>query len=65
MVNFDEDIPKLIIMDTHAQSAKAGTAVKQNLGHQNKELKTDMPLSEKDEVKNAEKRTRKALKDYL
>lgn len=52
-------------MDMQAQSAKTGTAVKQNTGHQSKELKTDTPLSEKDEVKNAEKRTRKALKDYL
>lgn len=30
-----------------------------------KEIKSDMPLSEKDEVKNAERRTRKALKDHL
>jgi hypothetical protein len=30
-----------------------------------KEIKTDMPMSEKDEVKNAERRTRKALKDHL
>jgi hypothetical protein len=30
---------------------------------QEKEIKTDMPLSEKDEVKDAEKRTRKASKD--
>ncbi len=28
-----------------------------------KDIKTDMPLSEKDEVKAAEKRTRKGLKD--
>ena len=30
-----------------------------------KELKTDMPLSEKDEVKDAEKRTQKASKNHL
>ncbi|MGZ3755256.1 MAG: hypothetical protein ACXVAY_13685 [Mucilaginibacter sp.] len=29
------------------------------------ELKTDMPLSEKDEVKNAETRARKELKHHL
>jgi hypothetical protein len=27
-------------------------------------IKTDMPLSEKDEVKDAEKRTRKSVKDH-
>ena len=30
-----------------------------------KEIKTDMPISEKDEVKAAEKRTNKGLKDRL
>ena len=32
---------------------------------QKKEIKTDMPLSEKDEVKDAEKRTRKSSKEHL
>lgn len=30
-----------------------------------KEIKTDMPISEKDEVKNAENRTRKSSKNHL
>jgi len=30
-----------------------------------REIKTDRPISEKDEVKMAERRTRKALKDHL
>ena len=32
---------------------------------QKEEIKTDMPISEKDEVKDAEKRTRKGLKNHL
>ena len=30
-----------------------------------KEIKTDMPISEKDEVKDAEKRTQKSSKNHL
>jgi hypothetical protein len=30
-----------------------------------KQIKTDMPLSEKDEVKDAERRTQKASKNHL
>jgi hypothetical protein len=52
-------------MKTHGEQVKDGQSVKQTGPQQNKDLKTDRPLSEKDEVKNAETRTRKALKHYL
>ena len=52
-------------MKTHAQEVKSGHSVNQTSPQQSKGLKTDNPISEKDEVKKAETRTRKALKDHL
>lgn len=54
---------KPIIMKTQIKESdrKSGKHVS---SHQ-REIKTDMPMSEKDEVKAAERRTRKALKDHL
>jgi len=49
-------IPK----DTKKESTKAGTTKPE--GQKAKELKTEGPLSEKDEVKQAEERTRKGTK---
>jgi len=50
-------------MKTHEEGNR-GQSAKTN-PQQNKELKTDNPLSEKDEVKKAETRTRKLLKHHL
>jgi hypothetical protein len=52
-------------MKTHVEEAKIGYSVKNVSPQQNNSLKTERPLSEKDEVKKAETRTRKALKDHL
>jgi len=53
-------------MKTSAAEMNSADAVKHGYTQQQgKELKTDRPLSEKDEVKKAETRTRKALKDHL
>ncbi|HEY0244877.1 MAG TPA: hypothetical protein VGC01_04885 [Mucilaginibacter sp.] len=52
-------------MKTHTQEVKSGHAVKPTSPQQSKGLKTEGPISEKDEVKKAETRTRKALKDHL
>jgi len=49
-------------MKTHTEGTKHTKTVEPQ---QTKELKTDLPLSEKDEVKKAETRTRKALKHHL
>ena len=49
-------IPK----DIKKEGTKAGTTKEQ--GQKAKELKTEGPLSEKDEVKQAEERTKKGLK---
>ena len=51
-------------MKTNVKETQEGKSAKQGISNQ-KEIKTDMPISEKDEVKTAEKRTRKALKDHL
>ena len=51
-------------MKTHEEGTR-GQSAKQTNTQQNKELKTDNPLSEKDEVKKAETRTRKELKHHL
>jgi len=51
-------------MKTHEQSVKTSKSEKRD-GSQSNELKTDSPLSEKDEFKKAENRTRKALKHHL
>ncbi len=47
------------------EEERRGHSAKQIDPRQNKELKTDRPLSEKDEVKKAETRTRKELKHHL
>ena len=52
-------------MKTHAEEGNRGHSAKQINPQQNKELKTDSPLSEKDEVKKAETRTRKELRHHL
>jgi hypothetical protein len=57
-------IAKQPVMKTHIQSVKTSKSEKRN-GSQSNELKTDSPLSEKDEFKKAENRTRKALKHHL
>ena len=51
-------------MKTNVKESQEGKPAKHGTSNQ-KEIKTDMPISEKDEVKTAEKRTRKALKDHL
>jgi len=51
-------------MKTHSSSSKTSNPVKQINPQQSKELKTEGPLSEKDEVKKAEERTRKAIKHH-
>ncbi len=45
----------------HSHQSKPGKTATSS----QKEIKTDYPISEKDEVKAAEKRMRKALKDHL
>ena len=52
-------------MKTHNEDSKTEGKVKYTNPQETKELKTDLPLSEKDEFKKAETRTRKALKDHL
>jgi hypothetical protein len=52
-------------MKTHEEKMKEGHSVKHTSPQQSRELKTENPISEKDEVKKAETRTRKALKDHL
>jgi hypothetical protein len=53
-------------MKTIEDKTKANQEASQSHGKEKyPELKTDMPLSEKDEVKNAETRARKALKHHL
>ncbi len=47
-------------MKMEAKGSKPKESVEDS---QKKEIKTDMPLSEKDEVKDAEKRTGKSVKD--
>lgn len=51
-------------MKTQEQSTKSQVSEKRGVPQSN-ELKTDSPLSEKDEVKKAENNTRKALKHHL
>ena len=46
--------------ETKASKPKESTG-----SSQKEEIKTDMPVSEKDEVKDAEKRTQKGLKKHL
>lgn len=51
-------------MKTPKKEPQAGDATKRTSSSSPEELKTDMPISEKDEVKSAERRMRKqALKD--
>jgi hypothetical protein len=52
-------------MKTQTKEQQTGNHGKHSSSSSHKEIKTDMPMSEKDEVKNAERRTRKALKDHL
>lgn len=55
-------------MKTKAGQASPGDKKNtQNNGHllKNGALQTDLPLSEKDEVKQAERRTNKALRHHL
>ncbi len=47
------------------EEMKPDGSVKPTGESQHNQLNTDKPLAEKDEVKGAEKRTRKALKDHL
>ena len=49
-------------MKTHQSKSNKNTNTGKNPQH--KELKTDFPLSEKDEVKKAEARVRKAVKQH-
>lgn len=51
-------------MKTNVKSKAANKGDKSNSSSK-KEIKTDMPMSEKDEVKNAEDRTRRSSKDHL
>ena len=51
-------------MKTQVKESQSREAANQSY-QQKKGIKTDMPMSEKDEVKSAERRTRKALKDHL
>ncbi len=51
-------------MKTNDKKNAADKPVKSNASSK-KEIKTDMPMSEKDEVKNAENRTRKSSKNHL
>ena len=51
-------------MKTNDKETAANKAGKSNSSAK-KEIKTDMPISEKDEVKDAEKRTQKASKNHL
>jgi len=53
-------------MKTQNKESQASNATKRTPSSSPEELKTDMPISEKDEVKSAERRMRKkALKDHL
>jgi hypothetical protein len=53
-------------MKTQNKESQAGNATKSTSSSSTEKLKTDMPISEKDEVKSAERRMRKkALKDHL
>lgn len=53
-------------MKTQNKVPQSGNTTKRTPSTSPEELKTDMPISEKDEVKSAERRMRKkALKDHL
>ena len=52
-------------MKTQVKEPEHSKSGKHSSSSSRKELKTDFPMSEKDEVKSAERRTRKALKDHL
>ncbi len=52
-------------MKINMEEVKAGDSEENSGRNQNSQMQTDKPLSEKGEVKSAEKRTRKALKDQL
>ncbi len=50
-------------MKTPNKESKTNNTSKKSSSSSSAKIETDMPLSEKDEVKNAEKRTNKAMKD--
>lgn len=50
-------------MKTPNKGPKTNNTSKKTSSSSSAKIETDMPLSEKDEVKNAEKRTNKAMKD--
>lgn len=50
-------------MKTQNKDSQTGNKTKSTTSSQEEEIKTDRPISEKDEVKDAEKRTQKASKD--
>ena len=53
-------------MKTQNKESQASNGAKNTSSSSSEKLKTDMPISEKDEVKSAERRMRKkALKDHL
>jgi hypothetical protein len=51
-------------MKTQNKESQTDNKTKSSASSSDK-IKTDMPLSEKDEVKDAEKRTRKSSKEHL
>ena len=52
-------------MKTQNKDSQTGNKTKSTASSSSDKIKTDMPLSEKDEVKDAEKRTRKSSKEHL
>ena len=53
-------------MKTQNKEPQTGNSTKNTSSSSSDKIKTDMPISEKDEVKSAERRMRKkALKDHL
>ncbi len=50
-------------MKTPNKESKTNNTSKKSSSPSSDKIETDMPLSEKDEVKNAEKRTSKSVKD--
>ncbi|GAB2983235.1 hypothetical protein GCM10027049_20330 [Mucilaginibacter puniceus] len=52
-------------MKTKNKESQKGNATKKTSSTSSDKIKTDIPLSEKDEVKDAETRTQKGLKHNL
>jgi len=51
-------------MKTPNKESNTNNSSKKSSSSSSAKIKTDMPLSEKDEVKDAEKRTSKSVKDH-